>query len=749
MLHLSLSSLPPKGGIRGGLFLFLISLALGIRAQVSISDITAGKYSPQSISALTPMADGESYSQLIDKKRIVRTSFKTGKDVATLFDVATVRGKVSLSSIDGYILSPDESRILIQTNTRYVYRRTFTADYYIYDVANNRLEPLSDGGPQMSPLFSPDGNVVAFAREGNLFVVKLLYGNAETQVTKDGERGKIINGIPDWVNEEEFSTARSFCFSADSEMLIWVRYDESQVPVYDMPMYSSERLPYPYSYKYPVAGATNATVSVHSYDLKNRNTRQIDLPLAADDYIPRIATTSDADKVCIVTLNRHQDRMDIYMANPRSTVVKQVLREEIPHYVKEPAYTDLQFYPGHFAILSERSGHQHLYWYTLQGNLEQTVTKGDFEVTRFHGYDAATGRFFYTSTQESPLRRAVYATDRKGKTTKISQQIGTNSAIFSRNFRYFVNTYSNITQPPVTTLCDATGRTLHTLITNDALKQTADQQFGQKELLTLTTADGITLNAWMLRPRNFDPARKYPVIMYQYSGPGSQEVTDSWSCGFYPGGAFESVLAQEGYISVVVDGRGTGYRGAEWEKCTYLHLGQLEAHDQAAAAQALAQLPYIDGSRIGIWGWSFGGFNTLMSMAESKQSAGLPIKGEVPERAEGVFKAGCAVAPVTSWRFYDSAYTERFMRTPQENPDGYDDCPIARAANIKGALLLIHGTADDNVHFRNFTEMSEALVQADVPFDCQIYRNRNHSIYGGNTRKHLLTRILRHFKENL
>lgn len=716
--------------------LFCLLSAPGVKAQLSIADVAAGKYMPQSLAALTPMADGESYSQLIDNKRIVRTSFRTGKDIATLFDVATARSKTNLSTIDGYIISPDESRILIQTNTKYVYRRTFTADWYIYEVANNRLEPLSDGGPQMAPTFSPDGNVVAFAREGNLYVVKLLYGNAETQVTRDGAQGKISNGIPDWVNEEEFSTSRSFCFSADSELLVWVRYDESGVQVYDMPMYSSERLPYPYSYKYPVAGAANATVSVHSYDLKNRNTRQLDIPLAADDYIPRIATTSDADKVCVVTLNRHQDRMDIYMANPRSTVARQVLREEIPHYVNESAYTDLQFYPGHFAILSERTGHQHLYWYTLQGNLEQTVTQGDFEVTRFHGYDTATGRFFYTSTQESPLRRAVYATDRKGRTTKLSQQAGTNAATFSKNYRYYVNTYSTINQPPVTTVCDASGRTLHTLITNDALRQQADKLFGQKELLTLTTADGLQLNAWMLRPRDFNPSRRYPVIMYQYSGPGSQEVTDSWSCGFQPGGALESVFAQEGYISVVVDGRGTGFRGAEWEKCTYLRLGQLEAHDQAAAAQALAQLPYIDGSRIGIWGWSFGGFNALMAMAEAPSG-------------QAVFKAGCAVAPVTSWRFYDSAYTERFMRTPQENPDGYDDCPIARASRIQGALLLIHGTADDNVHFRNFTEMSEALVQADKPFDCQIYRNRNHSIYGGNTRKHLLSRILRHFKQNL
>lgn len=721
--------------------LFLLSFFLFTyvaTAQVTIKQVTDGAYSPKYVRGLTPMADGESYTQLVDGKRIVRSSFKTGKEVSTLFDVSEAKGPVKLDRIDGYILSPDESRILLQTETKYVYRRTYTAVYYIYNVQSKKFERLSDGGPQMMPLFSPDGNVVAFSRDNNLFVVKLLYGNAETQVTQDGERNKIINGIPDWVCEEEFTTARSFDFTSDSEMLCWVRYDESEVPVFDMTMYDGEKYPYAYSYKYPVAGAQNAKVSVHSYDLKNRNTRTLKVPVEADGYIPRLIATSDADKVCVVTLNRHQDQMDIYMVNPRSTVARLALREQVKNYVKETAYMELKFYPGHFAMISDRTGYRHLYWYTLGGNLEQTVTKGNFEVTAFYGYDQASGKFYYASCEESPLRRAVYCTDRKGKTQKLSKQVGTNAANFSKSYKYFLNVYSNATQPPVTTLCDNTGRTLQTLITNDELKQKADAQFGQKELTTLTTADGITLNAWILKPRNFDASKKYPVVMYQYSGPGSQEVTDSWGNGFYPGGAFESVLAQEGYVCAVVDGRGTGFRGAEWEKCTYLNLGKLESHDQAAAAVALSKLPYVDANRIGIWGWSFGGFNTLMSMAE------VPAGHTAP-----VFKAGCAVAAPSNWKYYDTVYTERYMRTPQENADGYEDCPLSRAGKIKGALLLIHGTADDNVHFRNYTEMSEALVQADQQFDTQIYRNRNHSIYGGNTRKHIMDRIVRHFKTNL
>lgn len=715
--------------------MFVAAFAL---AQVTVKEVTSGKFSPQYVRSVHPMNDGESYTQLVDGKRIVRSSFRDGKELGTLFDVTTARGPVKLEYIDGYIMSPDESRILLQTETKYVYRRTFTAVYYIYNVRDHKFERLSDGGPQMSPQFSPDGNVVGFARDNNLFVVKLLYGNAETQVTKDGMRNKVLNGIPDWVNEEEFSTHSSFCFTADSEMLCWVRYDESDVPVFDMTMYATDTYPYPYSYKYPVAGERNSNVTVHSYDLKNRATRTLAVPLDADGYVPRIVGTSDADKLCVITLNRHQDRMDVYMVNPRSTVAKLVVREEVPSYVKESAYVDMKFYPGHFAMISDRSGYRHLYWYSLNGTLEQTVTSGSYEVTDFYGYEPTQGKFYYASTQESPLRRAVYSTDRKGRTVKLSKQEGTNRATFSSTFRYYMNVYSSATQPPVTTLCDNSGRTLKTLIDNQALKSEADSRFGQKELLTLTTADGIQLNAWMMKPRSFDSSRKYPVVMYQYSGPGSQEVTDSWGNGFYPGGAFESVLADAGYISVIVDGRGTGFRGAEWEKCTYQHLGQLESHDQAAAAVALSKLPYVDGSRIGIWGWSFGGFNTLMSMAEVPAGYAAPV-----------FKAGVAVAAPSNWKFYDTIYTERYMRTPQENADGYEDCPLSRASRIHGALLLMHGTADDNVHFRNFTEMSEALVQADQTFDMHVYRNRNHFISGGNTRQHIMSRVVNHFKKNL
>lgn len=724
------------------LFLFKGEVAHAQEGKIKLQDVTNGVYWPKQIDGVNPMNDGESYTQLSpDHKRIVRHSFKTGKEIATVFDVETARGSKKLPYIDGYIMSPDEHRILIQTETKGIYRRSYTAVYYIYDVRNNTLEPLSEGGPQQVPLFSPDGNVIAFARGNNLFLVKLLFGNAEVQVTKDGKFNEVINGLPDWVNEEEFTTNRSFDFSADSKVLAWVRYDESQVPIYSMQEFKglyparSEFDTYPgtYDYKYPVAGQKNSEVKVMTFDIKNRVTRTLDVPLDKDGYIPRIKFTSDPTKLAVITLNRHQSQMDVYMANPLSKVCKLVLREKNEKYVRETAYTQMKFYDGHFSLLSERSGFQHLYWYNLGGQLEAQITKGDFEVTDFYGYDARTGSFYYASTQESPLRRAVYKANKQGRVKKLSSSVGTNSAKFSKTMKYYMNVYSSAQQPPVTSLCDNNGKTITTLIDNADLKAKVEKVAGKKEFFQFTTSEGVQLNGWMVKPRDFDASKKYPVVMYQYSGPGSQEVTDSWNLGFYGAGIFESYLTEQGFICACVDGRGTGARGADFEKCTYLQLGLRESQDQVETAIYLGSLPYVDKANIGIWGWSFGGFNTLMSMSEGRP----------------VFKAGVAVAAPSNWKYYDTVYTERYMRTPNENAAGYAINPMERAANLSGSLLLIHGTADDNVHFRNVAEMSEALVQANKQFEMQIYTNRNHSIYGGNTRYHLLTRMCDFFKRNL
>ena len=476
--------------------------------------------------------------------------------------------------------------------------------------------------------------------------------------------------------------------------------------------------------------------TVHTFDIKTRVTRQIPVPLDNDGYIPRIQFTADANALAIMTLNRHQDRFDIYMANPRSTVCKLIIRDEAPQYIKTIAYNQIRFYPENIALLSERDGYNHLYWYTLGGNLVRQVTTGEYEVTNFIGWDAKSNTFYYESNEGNPTRSAVYKIDGKGKKSCLTEKDGTNSAIFSSTLTHFMNTYSNLNTPPVVTLRDNNGKVLKTLVDNNELKTLlASRAVGIKELFTFETSEGTELNGWMVKPANFDASRKYPVIMYQYSGPGSQEVKDSWRSGFYRDGALlESYWTSEGFIVVCVDGRGTGGRGAAFEKCTYLNLGVKEAQDQVETAIYLGKQPYVDKNNIGIWGWSYGGFNTLMSMSEGRP----------------VFKAGVAVAAPTSWKYYDTVYTERYMRTPKENGSGYEaGSAMGRAHRLSGELLLIHGMADDNVHFRNMAEYAEALVQANKQFDMQVYTNRNHSIFGGNTRNHLLTRLTNHFKEHL
>ena len=730
-------------------FFTLLLLAIfvtGIQAQqkVTLRDIAQGTYRAQGISGLKPMLDGEHYTQISsDHKRIVKYSFKTGEEVGTLFDVTTARD-CDLKSFDDYILSPDEKLILIQTETKPIYRHSFTAVYYIYNVKNNKMEPLSNNGPQQVPLFSPDGNQIAFVRNNNIYLVKLLFGNSESQVTKDGEYNHVLNGIPDWVYEEEFSFNRAFDFSADSKMIAYVRFDESAVPMFSFPWYkglapektSYATYPGAYEYKYPKAGEVNSKVSVHTYDIKSHVTRKMDLQIDSDGYIPRIKFTSDPEKLAIMTLNRHQNRLDLYMANPRSGLCKVAIRDEAEQYIKESAYSNIKFYPEHIVMMSEKDGYNHLYLYTIAGNLVKQITKGQFEVTSFLGWDQKANVFYYASNEGSPLRTAIYKIDGKGKKTKLSTRTGSNSAIFSTNQKYYINTFSNISTPTLITLNDNRGKELTTLLDNSKLKaQTAQLNMPQKEFFTFRTSSGVELNGWMMKPANFNANKKYPVILHQYSGPGSQQVIDRWGIGsFGDGGLFEAYMCDKGYIMVCVDGRGTGGRGAAFEKCTYLQLGVKEAEDQVETARYLGTLPYIDGKRIGIWGWSFGGYNTLMSMSDGS----------------GAFKAGVAIAAPSDWRFYDTVYTERFMRTPKENAEGYDaGSAIKRAPQLKGSLLLIHGTADDNVHYQNCAEYNEALVQAGIQFDMQVYTNRNHGIFGGKTREHLMNRVANFFIQNL
>ena len=734
------------------LFLVVLCSAAAWAEDIDVDKLSDGTYSARSLGRVTPLADGEHYAQVnAESNAILRHSFKTGEVVDTLFSTANCRG-CTFKRFDGYILSPAEDRILIQTETKSIYRRSFTATYYIYNVANKKMMPLSEGGPQQIPSFSPDGKMIAFVRENNLYLVKLMFNNAEVQVTQDGVRNEVINGHADWVYEEEFGETRYYAFSPDSRMIAYMKSVEREVPEYSFPLFAGaapkhdEFALYPgaYTYKYPVPGVKNSTVTIHSFDIKSSVTRQMNVPLDADGYIPRIAFTEQADadgnqnQLAVVTLNRYQNCMDLYMANTRSTVSRLALREECDTWLAEPTYEQIRFYPTCFVLQSERTGYNHLYLYDLGGTLLRPLTNGDYEVTAFYGYDEKTGEVFYQSNQPSPLRRAVYKADKKGKVTPLTAETGTHSAIFSKNLKYFIHTASSLTQAPVTTLEATGGKTLKTLIDNSAISdRLCAAGMPTREFFSFTTADGVELNGWMVRPsesgQQGNKSTGYPVVLYQYSGPGSQEVKDEWGSGFYPGMTWECLLAQQGIISVCVDGRGTGGRGADFKKCTYKQIGTLEARDQAETARWLARQPYVDGSRIAIWGWSYGGYMTLMALSEAP-----------------VFCAGIAVAPPTDWRFYDSVYTERFMQTPQENGAGYDaSSALLRAPRLEGRLLLVHGMADDNVHFRNSAEYSEALVQAGKQFDMQIYTNRNHSIYGGNTRRHLFTRMLQFWQQQL
>lgn len=723
------------------LLMFVATMSAG--GKLTLPDITSGKFAAKTVNGINPIEGTDTYARISqDGERVVCCSFKTGKELSVLFDVKNTMG-CKIDGFDDYVLSPDGKRMLIQTKTERIYRRSFKADFYIYNIESRRLDRLSDGDKQQIPTWSPDGQQVAFVRGGNIFLVKLLYDNAEIQVTKDGKFNEVINGLPDWVNEEEFGFNSALTFNADGTMICWIRYDESKVKTYSLEMYKGmkpakeEYAAYPgfYSYKYPKAGEDNSTVSAWSYDIKSHKINRLQVPLDADGYMPRIKPTNDPMRIVVYTMNRHQDGLCLYAVNPRSTVAQLIIKEHVDKYVREEAMEGVKFVGDKILLPSDRSGYTKLYIFNMNGQLQRTIGDGNYDITSVYGYDPKTGDVYYQAAALGATDRQVYVTHKNGKTVRLTDREGWNTAFFSGDFQYFVNTWSDYNTPYVFTTRTREGKLINTIEDNKAVKQlVSDYGFCKREPFSFTTSEGVVLNGWMVKPKDFDANKKYPVIMHQYSGPGSQQVTNSWSAGSMgQGGAFDSYLAQEGFIVVSVDGRGTGGRGSEFEKCTYLNLGNLESKDQVETALYVGSLPYVDKDRIGIWGWSYGGFNTLMSMSEGR----------------GVFRAGVAIAPPTNWKYYDSVYTERYMRTPKENPDGYATNPIERAPKLHGALLICHGTADDNVHPQNTYEYSEALVQADKDFRELFYTNRNHSIFGGNTRNHLLRQVAQFFKTEL
>lgn len=705
------------------------ALAQNGNKPVELKEITAGQFYAQGAGyGMMPMPDGEHYTMLSPNySAILKYSYKTGEVVDTLFSVNKAHD-CNFKRIFGYQIASSGHHILLYTKVEPIYRRSKLLTVYHYDVRRNRVEPLSEQpGGVMIPTFSPDGRMVAFVRDNNIFIKKFDF-NTEVQVTTDGKRNEILNGITDWVYEEEFECTSLLSWSPDNAFLGYVRSDESKVREYNMPMYGTANYPSDYVYKYPKAGFDNSVVSLWVYNVADRNKKQVDLGLKKEDYIPRISFTTRNGELAAFTLNRQQNDFRLFYVNAQTLIPKMIFEDREDQYVESDNLNMLEFNAEGFLYVNEKDGYRHIYQYGHNGNLLRQITKGTWDVTTLYGMDDK-GTVFYQSAEPNPTQRAIYAVDRKGKKRCLTPQAGTHNATFSANFKYYINAYSNINTPTLTALYETNGKQLRVLEDNAALKQTlAGYRFNQKEFLTLKNDKGDDMNAWMLKPTNFDPNKKYPVLMVQYGGPNSQEVLDRFGFGW------EYYLANQGVIVACVDGRGTGARGEEWRKCTYMKLGILESADQIAGAKALAKLPFVDGSRIGIWGWSFGGYNTLMSLCHGN----------------GTFKLGIAVAAVTDWRFYDSVYTERFMRTPQENPQGYKASSVLSVADkLKGKLLLIHGSADDNVHLQNMMRVTEVLVQNNIPFDMAVYTDKNHSIYGGNTRYHLYTKMAQYVLQNL
>lgn len=699
--------------------------------SVSLKEITDGMFRQKTaVGEMRSLPDGEHYTAMnAERNMIVKYSYRTGKAVDTLFNATTAR-ECEFTKFDGYTISSTGHHILVWRETEPIYRRSYKAAVYDYDVRRNYIKPITDSKEKvMIPTFSPDGRMCAFVKDNNIWIRKFDF-DTEVQVTKDGALNKILNGTTDWVYEEEFAVTNLMAWSPDSEYLAYVRTDETEVPEYSMQVYGEGLYPSYYNFKYPKAGQKNSTVSVKAYSVQTRDTKHLDVPMDEDSYIPRITFTRNASQLAVMTLNRHQNIFNMYYVNPKSGVSRLILREEDECYVDSEWLSSIHFLSNGFTYVSEQDGYAHIYLYSPTGVLQKQITQGNWDVTRLIGYDEATKNTYYESAEESPLRRAVYKIDAKGVKTRLTPEEGTNSAAFSANYAYFVNRYSNANTPMRITVNETKSRkVLRTLQDNAELRERlAQYRFGKKEFFTLTTKSGFELNAWMVKPANFDESKKYPVMMTQYSGPNSQQVLDSYSFDW------EQYLAANGIIVVCVDGRGTGARGEAFRKCTYLRMGEKESQDQVEAAQALGQYPYIDAGRMAIWGWSFGGYNTLMALSVG----------------HGTFKVGIAVAPPTDWKYYDTVYTERYMRTPQENFDGYAaTSPLKKVKDLEGKLLLIHGTADDNVHFMQSMEYAEALVQAGKQFDMHVYKDRNHGISGGNTRYHLYTKMSNYLFENL
>ncbi|APG65328.1 S9 family peptidase [Tenacibaculum todarodis] len=696
--------------------------------EITVEEIWNGTFSAERMNALNSM-NGDFYSLLNSDKDTKSTSvdkysYQTLEKVATIVDSKDVNG---LDRFSSYEFNNDETKLILGSKFKKVYRRSFTGTYYAFDIASKKVTLIGENIQQ--PTFSPDSKKVAYTKDNNIFVKNLASGKV-SQITSDGKTNSIINGTTDWVYEEEFGFVRAFEWNKTSEYIAFLRFDETDVPTFSMDMYGKSLYPNQQVFKYPKAGEKNANVSLHLHNLNAGSTKKLNV--GKYEYIPRIQWTNDANTLSATTLNRHQDDLKLYFINAKSGSSKVVLNE------KDDAYVDIQdnltfLDDNSFIWTSEKDGFNHIYHYNSNGKLKNQVTKGDWEVTNYYGFNKELNTIYYQSVESGSINRNVYSIKLDGSDKKvISRDYGTNSASFSKNMNYFINTFSDAKTPQVYSLYKADGTRVKIIKDNASLKKNiAEYKMSPKEFSTINI-NGNDLNMWMVKPADFDENKKYPMLMFQYSGPGSQQVKNSWNAS---NDYWHNILAQKGYVIVCVDGRGTGLKGRDFKKVTQKELGKYEVEDQIAAAKKLAKRNYIDADNIGIWGWSYGGF----------MSSNCLLKGN------DIFSMAIAVAPVTSWRFYDSVYTERYMQTPQENASGYDDnSPINHVEKLKGDYLLVHGSGDDNVHVQNSMQMVNALVDANKPFDFFIYPDKAHGIYkGSNTRLHLYNKMTSFIEEHL
>ncbi len=713
--------------------LFLSGFNLIAQQKLTVEEIYSGAFRTETMDELFAMKNSNQYT-VLNFDRSSRSMQLDLYDFATLQKINTIVDTKNFpelaDGIDSFVFSKDEKQLLIANNTNAIFRYSFTADYFLYNLASKKLTKIAS--QLQEPTFSPDGLKIGFAKENNLFIYDIA-SEKITQVTTDGKKNSVINGITDWVYEEEFAFVRAYDWSADSKKLAYIRFDESQVPEFSMTIFQKELYPKMETFKYPKAGEKNSEVSLFVYDVNTGSSKEVNLGNYNDFYIARLKWTNDPNLVSIQVLNRHQDNLDLLFIDAVSGNASVVLNE------KDKAYVDvtdnLTFLKDNsFIWTSEKDGYNHIYLYDKKGKLKNQVTQGNWEVTSYYGFDEKTKTVFYQSVEKGSILRDVYKISLNGKKkVRLSSQTGTNAATFSPDFSLFINSFSSVTVPTFYTLNSAIdGKQVQEIVNNNTLLDKLKKyDLPSKVFFELTTEKGHKLNAWMIKPKDFDETKKYPVFMNQYSGPGSQQVSSQW---FSTNDYWFMMLAQQGYIVVCVDGRGTGFKGAEFKKCTQKELGKFEVEDQIDAAKVIGNYAYVDKSRIGIFGWSYGGF----------MSSNCLFKGA------DVFKMAIAVAPVTNWRFYDSIYTERYTTTTQENASGYDEnSPINHVSKLKGNFLLIHGTADDNVHVQNTMQMVEALVQANKQFDWAIYPDKNHGIYGGKTRVQLYTKMTNFIKEKL